>query len=180
MATTTRGYPIYTGGMVPAGPAQMQQLAESIDADVTAVVAARVAVTGALNGRLNVLENDPAQNLPTLGGWSTVTDYEPGRVQIRGKFVEHRPTLLARSATLAVAPGVPVTFAQLPVGYRPAQIVTAAGTIGVAGVLGAAVIQVWPDGAVRFISLVANGTMASGGGWGNHLMTAYFRYPAAV
>lgn len=38
MATTTRGYPIFTGGMAPAGPTQMQQLAEAIDADVTATM----------------------------------------------------------------------------------------------------------------------------------------------
>lgn len=34
MAETDRGYPIFTGSMAPAGPVQMQQLAEAIDADV--------------------------------------------------------------------------------------------------------------------------------------------------
>ena len=55
MATTPRGYPIITGKMPPAGPSQMQQLAEAIDADLSAAVGRWVKVgppivTGTVTG----------------------------------------------------------------------------------------------------------------------------------
>lgn len=39
MANTTRGYPLFVGGQAPSIPSHMQQLAEAIDADVTALEA---------------------------------------------------------------------------------------------------------------------------------------------
>lgn len=76
MATTTRGYPLFTGGQAPAGPAQMAQLAEAIDADMTKT---RAEVTGsanagiaALDTRLKAVEQPPrsglATSLPALYG----------------------------------------------------------------------------------------------------------------
>lgn len=38
MSPTPRGYPTFTGSLPPAGPTQMQQLAEAIDNDVSKIV----------------------------------------------------------------------------------------------------------------------------------------------
>lgn len=48
MPTTRRGYPYPTGAQAPAGPVQIQQLAEAVDADVNALLPRSGPVSGSV------------------------------------------------------------------------------------------------------------------------------------
>lgn len=120
MATTTRGYPIFTGGMAPAGPTQMQQLAESIDADVTATTAD----TGWINATLT-------SGWVNFGGAYRTAQYrrKAGIVYLRGEI---------KSGTTFG------TVLTLPVGFRPAAF----DTYTVTGNTSANSLEIGPSGAV--------------------------------
>lgn len=104
--------------------------------------------------------------LTPASGWSTTY---PMRYWITDGLLEILPFELTRSSALTVNAGGTYTVGTIPAAYRPSVDRSAgSGTIGVAGNLGAARWMIDAStGALNFISLVANGSMASGGGTGN-------------
>lgn len=158
MAETTRGYPIFAGGMSPAGPVQMQQLAEAIDADVTTTKAelttaykdADVVVNNRVSTLTDVTRVAIGATVPTAyaargSGWQAPTLIREGkRRSLVGSFTNITNTAFAANFeyaifTLTVTTDRPATSQIFP-------IYTTAGL----GYLG-----VYSTGAVQFAVPVA-------------------------
>jgi hypothetical protein len=148
-------------------------LGTSSTSDAVGALAARVAVTE--------LE-DPAWTALTLNaGWANGAGWQPlsyrkvrGTVELSGGFLNRV------GSSLAVTAGSIYEIATLPAGYRPSTVVPDAGTLGVGGALGSCVVRVDGDGRVRFMSLVASGTMVvPGSAIQNHVGIGQVRFDAA-
>lgn len=142
MATTPRGYPIFTGAMPPAGPVQMQQLAEAIDADLSATVFDTGWMTLGAPGA------------PILApGWARFsTTYGPPSVRKRATRVSSGGLLISTAAT-----STQQLICTLPVGWRPTyreRFATVAGS-------GLGVIEVHPDGRMVLDVPIAAGVSVS-------------------
>lgn len=96
MATTDRGYPIFSGGIAPAGPVQMQQIVEAIDADVE-----EVATPGAW------------QPVTLQNGWTAAGNNPVPRIRIDRGTVEIQGRVTGGAANTTVfmlPPGFPPLF----------------------------------------------------------------------
>lgn len=164
MATTPRGYPLFTGGQSPAGPAQMQQLANAIDADVTAtktaVLAAALQDKTGLDNRLKAIEsparpvlttNNPGLYGPRGGGYQTPQLVRTGKQRhIQGSFTN--------IVTINFQAATEYPLLTLPEGDRPGGL--AVFPVWVAAGTGNVIIK--PDGAVTMF--LSSGSYA-GGAW---------------
>ena len=111
MATTPRGYPIFTGSMPPAGPVQMQQLAEAVDADVASIAADTGWITTGITWQNSFA---PAS---AVSGWRSFAYRRVGKlVQISGVV------------TRSTAWGVNTPALTLPPGLWPSRQVQSAST----------------------------------------------------
>lgn len=104
MPTTPRGYPIFTGSMPPAGPVQMQQLAEAIDADVTAVTSA------------TEWSAEGVQWLNGFGPAIAVSGWQPFAYRRWGKFVS-----ISGTVTRATAWTANTAALMMPAALRPSR-----------------------------------------------------------
>jgi hypothetical protein len=132
--------------------------------------------------RLDALEaDDPAWTTLTLAsGWEIATSRQgPAHRVTPGGSVQFRSFAVQRTSGLAMSPGVGYTIGTLAAGLRPAVIVPAPGTIGIAGTLGSCEWRIGTDGNVQVIPLIAGGTMASGGGVGNSAAASWLEWTPA-
>lgn len=123
MANTPRGYPIFTGLMPVAAPVQMQQLAETIDTDMTAVATPGAWTTANL-----------------LGAWVASSGYPAPRHRLDRGVVEGqgRVTGGVSGAEILV----------LPPGRRPTLSATEPLIFTVDNSTGQARLAIYPDGRV--------------------------------
>lgn len=128
MATTTRGYPLFTGGQAPAIPTHLQQLAESIDADMGTVATPGAWTTATL-----------------INSWVPSSGYAAPRHRIdRGEVeVQGRVTGGANGTDIMI----------LPVGRRPTLSSTEPLIFVTDNTTATARIAIYPDG--RVMALVA-------------------------
>lgn len=80
MPTTSRGYPIFTGGLPPAVPVHMQQLAEAINADLEASLTKPSNFMQGKPGAGNVDITGVTSTYVTLGGLSFAGAMTPGKI----------------------------------------------------------------------------------------------------
>ncbi len=118
---------------------------------------------------------DPAwTNLTLASGWAAEAGFTTLRYRVVAKMLQVQGTKLARSgSTLAINAGAVYVVGTFPV--KPAlSSVAAGGSLGVAGTLGSAGIYVDNNGQLIFQSMIVSGTMATGGGPGNHVAIPSF------
>ncbi len=128
MATTTRGYPLFTGGQAPAIPTHLQQLSEAIDADMGAVA--------------------------TPGGWTTATlvnSWVPSTGYAVPRHRIDRGTVEVQGRVTGGASGTEILV--LPPGRRPTLSSTEPLIFVTDNTTGTARVAIWPDG--RVVALVA-------------------------
>lgn len=170
MANTPRGYPVFTGGTAPAGPAQMQQLANAIDADVTATEAALAATATAdrteLDTRVKALEQSTKSALvtsnaalygPRGGAYTSPQIIRQGKERrLQGSFTN--------VVTINFDPGVEYPLLTLAEGDRPqgTQVYSVWATPGTAHI----VVK-----ASGVVALVVSGGTHAGGAWAIDLST---------
>lgn len=152
---TPRGYPIFTGTLPPAGPAQMQQLAEAIDADATETEAALTASTAALTARVTALEVGVVRAVTMVTGWtgSTLKATKDGASVTVSGDIAFAGTIPAGTHAVGSLPeGIPT-----PAAIRSVPITGfIAGHSALYETRGT--VQITPAGA---ITLVANQTLTS-------------------
>lgn len=146
MATTGRGlpYPVGTDFLVD-GDNAIRALAEALD--------------------------PPWLALPLTADWLRVdsTVRNPAYRIIAGMLIINGTTLRRLSAS-TITPGTWYSVSVVPVEARPILIeMGAAGTIGVAGQIGACQWRLSQTGILSFNSMGPSGTMATGGAHGNNV-----------
>lgn len=123
------------------------------------------------------------QSVPWASGWTGAGTGMRSNcfARIVGKVVYIQGAWAVRTGSaLAVTPGTWYTIAQLPAGFGPngTDIVGAgAASAGVAGQVGAAAVRVGYDGSIQFAPLLPAGSIATGGGAGNHVGIPSILYP---
>lgn len=123
------------------------------------------------SGWVWVLSTGAYQTVSPNSGWNVVSGSSQIRYRRRGNMVEVLPQEYTRSSNITVGAAANVNLAVLPVGFRPPQLAAVgSGTVGVAGNLGASRWYINEGGTLFFQSMVASGTMASGGGPTNHVL----------
>ena len=154
-----------TGNITPDEVADIDKLNLNFDAID--------AFASSIDGRVSSLESPAWTTLASLASGWAVTD-SVIRYRKQGTTVKILPFLVGRTVNQTISPGdsgaAPYIVGVLPEGFRPeAKTSIGAGSIGVAGVLGASRWFALPTGEVYFNSLVTSGTMLTGGAIQNHV-----------